>query len=62
MRAAGKGAAFEAGQEVFGTRRPATVAGHPHGSYAEYMTASRHTYRRPPALKACSSWTRSASP
>ncbi|MEV4194108.1 NADP-dependent oxidoreductase [Streptomyces toxytricini] len=40
VTAAGEGAAFAVGQEVFGMRRPAAVAGHPHGSYAEYMTAS----------------------
>ncbi|WP_420710964.1 zinc-binding dehydrogenase, partial [Streptomyces sp. NRRL S-118] len=57
MRAAGKGAALEVGQEVFGMRRPATVAGQPHGSYAEYMTASRDTAAlavRPEGLDAAS--------
>ncbi|MFJ6722400.1 NADP-dependent oxidoreductase [Streptomyces sp. NPDC091259] len=40
VSAAGEGAPFEVGQEVFGMRRPGAAAGHPHGSYAEYMTAS----------------------
>ncbi|MFD3546822.1 NADP-dependent oxidoreductase [Streptomyces sp. NPDC058655] len=40
VSAAGDGAAFEVGQEVFGMRRPGTAAAHPHGSYAQYMTAS----------------------
>ncbi|MFB0620833.1 NADP-dependent oxidoreductase [Streptomyces sp. AGS-58] len=43
VTAAGDGAAFEVGQEVFGMRRPGTAARHPHGSYAQYMTASKDT-------------------
>ncbi|MGW7104099.1 NADP-dependent oxidoreductase [Streptomyces sp. NPDC054838] len=43
VTAAGAGAPFEVGAEVFGMRRPATVAGHPYGSYAWYMTASAET-------------------
>lgn len=57
MTAAGEGAAFEVGQEVFGMRRPATAAQHPHGSYAEYMTASADTVAlavRPDGLDAAS--------
>ncbi|MEC5193127.1 MULTISPECIES: NADP-dependent oxidoreductase [unclassified Arthrobacter] len=57
VSATGDGAAFEVGQEVFGVRRPGTLARHPHGSYAEYMTASPETVAlavRPPTLPAVS--------
>ncbi|MEU1013435.1 NADP-dependent oxidoreductase [Streptomyces sp. NPDC005890] len=57
VTAAGEGAAFEVGQEVFGMRRPGTAAQHPHGSYAEYMTASADTVAlavRPDGLDAAS--------
>ncbi|WP_330261297.1 NADP-dependent oxidoreductase [Streptomyces sp. NBC_00539] len=40
VTAAGEGAPFQVGAEVFGMRRPATIAAHPYGSYAPYMTAS----------------------
>ncbi|MEU9984854.1 NADP-dependent oxidoreductase [Streptomyces sp. NPDC050856] len=57
VTAAGEGAAFGVGQEVFGMRRPGTAAQHPHGSYAEYMTASADTVAlavRPDGLDAAS--------
>ncbi|MFJ5549130.1 NADP-dependent oxidoreductase [Streptomyces sp. NPDC093225] len=43
VSAVGDGAAFEVGQEVFGMRLPTAPASNPHGSYAEYMTASPET-------------------
>ncbi|MEV6689762.1 NADP-dependent oxidoreductase [Streptomyces sp. NPDC051578] len=43
VTAAGDGAGFQVGAEVFGMRRPATIAQHPYGSYAPYMTASIET-------------------
>ncbi|MET9959501.1 NADP-dependent oxidoreductase [Streptomyces sp. NPDC006326] len=55
VTAAGDGAPFEVGQEVFGMRRPGTAARHPHGSYAQYMTASAETAAlalRPEGLEA----------
>ncbi|WP_052411842.1 NADP-dependent oxidoreductase [Streptomyces sp. NRRL S-118] len=57
VTAAGDGASFEVGQEVFGMRRPGAAARHPHGSYAEYMTASADTVAlavRPDGLDAAS--------
>ncbi|MGA4960309.1 NADP-dependent oxidoreductase [Streptomyces lavendulocolor] len=57
VTAAGEGAAFAVGEEVFGMRRPGTLAQQPHGSYAEYMTASADTVAlaaRPEGLDAAS--------
>ncbi|MFG3227332.1 NADP-dependent oxidoreductase [Kitasatospora sp. NPDC048194] len=57
VTAAGDGASFEVGQEVFGMRLPAAAGRHPHGSYAEYMTASQDTAAlavRPQTLDAVS--------
>ncbi|MEV7547508.1 NADP-dependent oxidoreductase [Streptomyces sp. NPDC089915] len=43
VTAAGEGAAWEVGQEVFGMRLPGAAEHDPHGSYAEYLTASPQT-------------------
>ncbi|MGW7190055.1 alcohol dehydrogenase catalytic domain-containing protein [Streptomyces sp. NPDC054838] len=55
VSAVGDGARVEVGQEVFGVRRPGAAAGHPHGSYAPYMTAPADTAAlapRPEGLEA----------
>ncbi|MFJ8159825.1 NADP-dependent oxidoreductase [Streptomyces sp. NPDC096136] len=57
VTAAGDGAAWEVGQEVFGMRLPSAPERSPHGSYAEYMTASAETAAmaaRPEGLDAVS--------
>ncbi|MEW1639438.1 NADP-dependent oxidoreductase [Streptomyces sp. NPDC093801] len=57
VTAAGDGAAWEVGQEVFGMRLPSAPERNPHGSYAEYMTASAETAAmaaRPEGLDAVS--------